>query len=243
MERTKLQKAILIILLAMAVVFAVVTGVLRAAKGVSFEGGLLAVSREENRTVYSGRAEGENITLTVEPCATGYAVDFSAGTQVILAYRVEYPGGTIRGKFGDYERLCITLHGKTVFEGGYNPNISGARFCDLQGEAVLSHSVHWETGGRFWQHYQLNPYQIMEFIDGPELTSRGSWAAYAFATFCTLIVAVDVAFPELLFYLRYGMSVRNPEPSEMYLSMQKVCWVILPLVLLGFYLWGATRVI
>ena len=51
LERTKLQKAILIILLAMAVVFAVITGVVRTNKGVTFEGGLLSISQEGDRTV------------------------------------------------------------------------------------------------------------------------------------------------------------------------------------------------
>lgn len=243
MERTKLQKAILIILLAMAVIFAVVTGVLRTAKGVSFEGGLLSVGREGDRTVYSGRAEGEKITLSVEPYATGYAVDFAAGNKVNHAYRVEYPGGTIAGAFGDYERICITLHGETIFEGGYNPDISAARFCDLQGTTAPSHSAHWETGGGFWQHYQLAPYQIMEFIDGPELTCRGSWAVYALATIGSLLVGLDVAFPELFFFLKYRFSVRDPEPTDMYESVQRVAWVLLTAVLLGFYLWGVTRVI
>ena len=51
LERTKLQKAILLILLVMAVVFAVLTGVVRTKKGVTFEDGLLSISREGERTV------------------------------------------------------------------------------------------------------------------------------------------------------------------------------------------------
>ena len=76
------------------------------------------------------------------------------------------------------------------------------------------------------------------FADGPALTARGSWGLYFIMVLFTLLVMLDVAFPRLLFYLQHCCDVRDPEPSDFYLAMQKVSWAVYPFLLLLGYIWA-----
>ena len=245
-ERTKLQKAILIILLAMAVVFAIITGVVRSHKGITFESGLLYPDRREDCTVWSGRIEAEDVTVTTRSEGALQVVELKVGELIDHTYRVEYPGGVIRSDLGDYRRLRITktdAYGREelLFDGGCNPGASFAEFCDPEGNPDLLAGTRYVTNAGLWHNYELQPSQVMRLTEGEPLSCRGSWAFYLFVLFCSLIVAADVAFPELFFELKYRMSVQDPEPTDLYLSIQKAAWVILTVLLLGFYLWGITR--
>ena len=75
------------------------------------------------------------------------------------------------------------------------------------------------------------------FARGPELTSRGSWGLYLLITLLTGLLALDVLFPKALFYMNHACDVRDPEPSDFYLAMQKVSWVVYPCLLLGGYIY------
>jgi len=248
LERTKLQKAILIILLALAVVFAIITGLVRTKKGVTFEDGLLSISQEGDRTVYSGRAEGQKVTVTVYPEGEGHVVKLAVGTLIDHTYRVEYPGGTIKSDFGEYRRIRITVEGRTfletlLFEGGYNSDINVASFCDENGELDLLGYGRFVTSSGIWYEYELMPSQVMRFANGPATTCRGDWLIFVLGLFLSLITAVAVAFPEHLFHWNHFLSVRDPEPTDFYLATQRISWVIMTAVVLGVYIWGATRIV
>lgn len=249
LERTKLQKAILLILLVMAVVFAVLTGVVRTKKGVLFEGGLLSIQQEGDRTVYSGKAEGQKVTVTVYPDGEAQVVELAVGTLIDHIYRVEYPGGTISGDHGEYERIRITVKGssfleKKLFEGGYNPDAPFGSFCDTNGEPslILRTRVYTSTTG-FWHNYELFPTEVVRFAHGPSTTCRGDWLIYALGVFLSLITAVAAAFPEHLFHWNHFLSVRDPEPTDFYMDCQRVSWVIVTAVVLGVYIWGVTHIV
>lgn len=250
LERTKLQKAILLILLVMAVVFAVLTGVVRTKKGVTFEDGLLSISREGERTVYSGRAEGQKVTVTVYPDGEAQVVELAVGTLIDHIYRVEYPGGTIESPLGEYRRIRITVKGKTfleetLFEGGYNPHASFAyaAFCNANGDSDLLAYSRFVTSSGIWHDYELMPSQVVRFAHGPSTTCRGDWLIYALGVFLSLITAVAAAFPEHLFHWNHFLSVRDPEPTDFYMDCQRVSWVIVTAVVLGVYIWGVTHIV
>lgn len=54
------------------------------------------------------------------------------------------------------------------------------------------------------------------------------------------LLSLTVAFPMAWFKLNRFLSVRDPEPSDFYLAMMKVEWVLVPVLLLIGYLWGLT---
>ena len=51
---------------------------------------------------------------------------------------------------------------------------------------------------------------------------------------------VDVACPLVLFKLQHMLDVRDPEPTEFYLAMQRVGWLLYPCLLLAGYILSLT---
>ena len=251
-ERTRAQKVILWILLAMAVVFTVVNIVLKFFPGVSFEDTLLKITQNGDTTLYTGEKYGYDITISVTPETNGSRVELTIGDYLCHVYRVTYPGGTIAGQYGTtYDRITITLDsgsadGATVlFDGGYNPNVSTwGTYCDLNGGFDFpAYSRVYYTNSNPWYGYELHYSRVMGFANGPAPATRGSWIHYGIALFGSILCAVAVAFPYTLFELRHRWSVRDPEPTEFYLRVNEVSCGFVAAVLLVIYLIGVTRIV
>lgn len=247
-DRTLTQKIVLWALLAMAVVFTVVNIVLKFLPGVAFEDTLLKVTQNGVQTVYTGEKYKYDITITVTPEETGGLVELAIGDVIHHLYRVEYPGGTITGEHGgEYNRLTISRVRdgnvvKILFDGGYKPgNFS---FCKMDGSVDLGlGGVMVPSSNSPWHNFELSRYQVMAFANGPETTTRGSWAHYGMALFLSVICAVAVAFPYTLFELRYHWSVRDPEPTDFYLRTNEISGVVVSVGLLIVYIIGVTKIV
>lgn len=50
------------------------------------------------------------------------------------------------------------------------------------------------------------------------------------AIFLFILTIIDIKDPMLFFRLNHFLSVRDPEPTDFYISMQKVGWVVMPLL-------------
>ena len=140
-DRTLTQKIVLWALLVMAVVFTVANIILKFLPGVAFEDTLLKVTQNGEQTVYTGRKHQSDITIVTYPEETGHAVKLTIGDSIDHVYRVEYPGGTIKGEHGgEYDRITISRvrNGdvtKMIFDGGYKPG--NFAFCKPDGTVDL----------------------------------------------------------------------------------------------------------
>lgn len=245
-DRTTAQKVILWALLAMAVVFTVINVVLKFFPGVEFENTLLKVSQYGGTTLYTGEKYKYDITIAVTPEETGSRVELTIGDIIDHTYRVIYPGGTIRTNFGTYDRLTVTCNDRVIFDGGYNPNVSElADYCDLDGGISVTGygRVSYSGSSDPWYRYEMSHFEVMNFANDPESTTRGSWAHYAVALFCSAVAAVAVAFPYTLFELRYHWSVRDPEPTDFYLSMNTLGGGIAAAAILIAYIVGVMKIV
>lgn len=65
--RTRLQRGCLIALAAMAVLFSVLMGISKSNPGVYFRDTRLKVASLEDRTVYTGKMDGQAFAITVRP--------------------------------------------------------------------------------------------------------------------------------------------------------------------------------
>ena len=93
-----------------------------------------------------------------------------------------------------------------------------------------------------WEDYVPGAATVLSLAyDQPDL-HRGSLTLYAAMVFLTVLLAVNVAFPKALFQLRYVSAVRDPEPTEFYLGMQKLSWVLLTVLLAVGYIIALTMI-
>lgn len=237
-ERTRFQKIVLAVLAGMAVLFAVLTAVSRTQKGAYFEETLL---RQEvsapNVTVYTGRARGTPVTVTVtRESETRTTAGFHIEGVLAEVCVVDYPLDPIRTERGTMvDGIRITKNGELLFEGGYDPEDTfGWYRPDGSWDDTGFITVRGGTSDP-WHGFEIGRADALRFAQGPELESRGSWGLYFMVLVFTLFVALDAAFPMTMFYLQHCCDVRDPEPSDFYLACQKALWVLLPFILLGGY--------
>ena len=124
-KRSALQKAVLISVAAMAVVFAILTFVFHRLEGVKFEEGFLRVSAQADdpaATVYAGKVQGERVKITVTDCPDEQRTEVvvQVGDRVRDECAVETGLPPIQAdQLGPVEHIRITRNGQLLFEGGY----------------------------------------------------------------------------------------------------------------------------
>lgn len=197
------------------------------------------VSASPDRTVYSGKAHGDPVTVTVTPGnSSATTVEFIIGDRFHDLCSVEYPleriqtehGGTVPG-------IRVLKNGNLLFEGSYDKD-SEYGWYDRDGAWSPMVDFGIQVGNDPWSGYETTASSVMRFAQGPELTARGSWALYALMVFLTLLAMLAVAFPMTLFYWQHCCDVRDPEPSDFYLETMKIGWVLYPVLLLIGYIWA-----
>ena len=242
--RTRLQKIVLLSLAVMAVVFGILTAVSKLHPGLLLDGAILRPTGTADTVTYAGKLHGEQVSLSVRTESDTVTVitceTESGGSDV---YRMEYPLEPIRAADGFFpgemvDGIRITKNGDELFTGGYDRE-NGGFWYDADGRWDQDAYFPTFTGSDAGTGaLELEKQDVMRLADDPELTARGSWALYAVMLLCSLVLALDAAFPLALFYWRHMCDVRDPEPSDFYLMMQRIGWVVYPILILIGYIWA-----
>ena len=243
-ERTRFQKIILALLAGMIVLFAILTAVSRSQEGIEFRGGLLKQTVTAEAMRYAGRARGETVSVTVSAAGKGVAaVDVVVGDRLHDVYSVEYPLPPIQTEDGGKDGVRILKNGEAFFEGAYDPSETFIWY-DQDGRPTPMMDISGYSGDDPWNGYEFSAATIMGFTREPELTARGSWALYAVMTALTVLVVIpNAAFPMAVFRLNHCCDVRDPEPSDFYLAMLPVGWVLLTVFSLAGYILALRQIL
>ena len=235
-KRSRLQRVVLAVLALYVVGFGIVNAVFRARPGISYREGLLQqMETGGDRETFQGRAEGRDVTLVRTMEASGaVGLELTVKDTYTGSGRVEPdPASAPPNQMG--EGVAVFWDGKELFRGGWHDAGSFPMLFTPEGELdSRSVSVTVFAGGETpdpWEDYAPGAATVLSLAyDQPDL-HRGSLTLYAAMVFLTLLLAVDVAFPKALFQMRYMFSVRDPEPTEFYLVVQKWSWVMLTVLL------------
>ena len=183
--RTLLQKILLILLLAMAILFTVLTAVFRSQPRVQWADGLLRPSREGETALYTGSVHGEDALVRVSPDGGDTVVEFLIGSRLRQIGRVTWPEGAIPREYGgSVPRIQVLLDDVPIFSGGYDAASGTLYREDGSWESGLSVSA--DTGyGSYWDSFALNVFDVLRFALGPDTVRRGSWGIYVCGLFLT----------------------------------------------------------
>lgn len=119
--RTLLQKILLILLLATALLFTVLTAVFRSQLRVQWADSLLRPAQTGDTSVYTGASHGQDVAVRVYPDGADTVVDFAIGSFRHHVGRVTWPEGTISREYGGtVPRVKVFLDDAVVFSGGYD---------------------------------------------------------------------------------------------------------------------------
>ena len=192
-------------------------------------------------TVYAGKVQGERVKITVTDCPDEQRTEVvvQVGDRVRDECAVETGLPPIQAdQLGPVEHIRITRNGQLLFEGGYDRRSTtwdGTIWTGNWDPFTMSVSYSSTAGDDYWEHYETDRGTILSFARGPQLVSRGSWMLYFTMLLFSGLLALDAAYPLALFRCQHMCDVKDPEPSDFYLGMQRAGWCVYPfLILIGY---------
>lgn len=233
--RTRYQNIILIVLATITVVFGALLVYNRTQPGIKFWDAFLKQRVTAEYTVYYGNSEGKDIAIYVTEKADGTLVQILAGNR-----RWEYVVSSWEGKPNHYSGnrpvVITSVSGEEMFRGYLTQSGHLTDEQDRIDPDSFDIRVYTVYGNQDpWMDYTPSNLFVAKLALEPELTHHGSFGLFFLMLLAALCVAVDVLFPEFWFQLQHMLSVRDPEPSDFYIAMQRLGWAVYPVLLaVGF---------
>lgn len=250
----RFQKVLLLVLSAMAAVFAVLYAVTVSKVGLLYRDVILVPHTQDGSTIYSGRLEGAEAVFTV---TADRAVTFRWGDREYGPYTAaEDPSAVPKDDENGMNELMTGVElrcgGQVMFRGGvfrngqelflYNEDGSWVGF-DIY--ATMSDGTVIDGDGNEVDQMEPSPQAILKLMDGPELTHRGILPAYFGGVLLSLLVGLSILFADELFRWDLRFRIRSPEsaePSDWELFSRKLGWTVAVILIFVLYLIGLTVV-
>ena len=242
------QRGILILLLALALVFAVIYRVRIARVGFLYQDKIFVPSEENGATVYSGKISGEPAQFTV---SEDKAVSFHCGEKTYGPYTVTEDPTALPEVEIEREGMTgveIREGEKLVFRGGFWQSGEDYWLHNEDGDMELFEIFYTTDDGvmRDANGNAVDPLEpalsdILRLVYGPELTHKGSWLAWFGAVFISLLNAGSILYADELFRWDLSFQIRNAEtaePSDWELMERYLSWTVLTIMLLVIYIVG-----
>ena len=238
--RTRYQNIILIILVAITVGFGALLIYNRTQPGIRFRDGYLKQQVTPEYTVYSGTCKGEEASIYVTEKTDGTLVQILAGNRQ-WDYVVSEWEGSPNHYSGNKPVLISDVSGNEIFRGYLTADGHLTDEQDKISPDSFDIYVYTEYSNKsVWDDYTPSNLFVVNLALGRDLDHRGSIGLFVLMLFAALIFAVDVLFPEFWFRLKHMLDVRDPEPSDFYIAMQRLGWAVYPVLLAVGFGYAAT---
>ena len=253
MERIKnldrYQKGILLIMLVMALVFAVIYPVIISRVGFEYKDKIFVPSQENGSTVYSAKLYGQQARFTVSADKT---VVFQHGDTTYGPYTVkEDPTAIPKNKENAKDMTGVEIRKGTgiLFRGGamkmsdssywlYNKDGS---FENIKFYYTTSDGFERDENGNIVNRVEPSASTILELTNGPQLTHKGEGAVWFLAGFFCMINAVSILFAGELFRWNLMFRIRNAdyaEPSDWEMIGRYIGWTAIAIMALVTFIMG-----
>ena len=242
------QKVVLAVVLAMVVVFTVVYAVTTARVGYSYQDAILVPAQEDGATVYTGRVQGKNARITVEPDGL---VTFQYDDKTFGPYTVREDPSAIPEAFTENSGMTgIEIRcGEDVFFRGCTSRYGGPSFLYNEDGSAVSIRITYTTGsgeirgedGNVIDPLEPDPATILDLLDSPALTHKGSWLAWFLGIVLCGITVVSILFADELFRLRLSFRIQNvedAEPTEWEITTRHLSWAVLAIGAFAIFIIG-----
>lgn len=239
---------LLLVLVAMAVVFASVYAVVLSREGYLYNDRILKPGTDNGNTVYTAKVRGEEWRFTVTPDKT---VTFRCGDKQYGPYTTKEDPTAIPAE----DNLAEVMTGVEVREGDeilFRGGIydTGAYWIMVNEDGtsasftvsvVLGDGTKVNGDGEIIDPMEPSVSTILHLMNGPELSHKGHGIFCFLGVFISLVAAVYILFADELFRLRFIFQVRDSEliePSDWELMARPIAWTIMALLALVSYLIG-----
>lgn len=250
----RFQKVLLLVLSAMAAVFAVLYGVTVSKIGFLYRDVILIPHTENGSTVYAGKLQGAEAAFTVTADKT---VTFRWGDREYGPYTAaEDPSAIPKDDESGMSELMTGVEllcgDEVLFRGGVLRSgqelllfQEDGSWADFGIYATMSDGTVIDGDGNEVDQMEPSPQAILRLMDGPELTHRGVLPAYFGGVLLSLPVGLSILFADELFRWDLRFRIRSPEsaePSDWELFSRKLGWTVAVILIFVLYLIGLTDV-
>jgi len=121
--------------------------------------------------------------------------------------------------------------GNTVFPGGvYKKDIN--YLFEKDGEPILDDFNQIIIGMEdpYNNNYKVSLNNVAAFATSAKDVIRGKYEYFVPAILLFILTLIDIKFPLFFFTLKHLLDVKDPEPSEFYIFMQKISWCLNPTI-------------
>ncbi|ABX40895.1 hypothetical protein [Lachnoclostridium phytofermentans] len=204
-------------------------------KVIYFNGERLIQTKLTNSTQYKGNYLSEPILITVQNQNTGeIIVEYNLPNKLYFSYLVYFENGNNYGK-----KIRILEDNNELFNGIYNNN-SPFNLLTNDLEPYFDNDLRVVSNNNFYPgDFKPSLNTTAEFATGNGVENRGKIYPLIMFFVVLIIYFIDIKFPLFFFTLHNFLSVKDPEPTEFYLYMQKLGWyVIYPIFLIVLLFMG-----
>lgn len=236
------QKGVLAVMLVMIVVFTILYPININRVGYLYNETILVPSEQDGATVYSGKISGKRAKFTVSEDG---AVAFQYGDQTYGPYTVTEDPTAVPEEDENADAMTgieVRCGDAIAFRGGVL-DLGENRFLINEDGRLNNVTVHFE--GEEIDSVAPTAYDILDLLEGPELTHKGTWIAWFLAVVVCAATALSILFADELFRWNLRFVIRNvedAEPSEWEMMGRYVAWTIMPIMVLGLFIIGLREV-
>ena len=250
-ELNRYQKALLLGMALMIVVFAAVYIIAAHREGYVYRNSFLVMSEENGSAVYAGKVNGNAATITVSPDKT-VLVTFGEkryGPYTVREDRAFLPEGYRNEGLTGVE---IRLGSEVIFRGAYDSD-GKDRMLYYEDEAseetgiTMQHGnmVYFDANGTIVHALDdadaPSCAAILELANDPDLVSRNNWGLFARGVFLCLVNAVMILFSYELFRFQMSFRIRNAQkanPSDFEVNCWYITWTVMTVAAFACFMLG-----
>ncbi|MEG0693040.1 MAG: hypothetical protein RR444_08160 [Oscillospiraceae bacterium] len=227
----KYKKPIRIILPIILVLLAVFYLYAFFQKGIIFYDNFLKRSVVGEEILYNATPYYGDITIKVAPMHSNeYKISYEVPDNEIQSFMVHISEEV------EYEQdvKIYSVDNKLLFDGKYRSNNSyflfdknGHPFMEDGGVSIVYSN---STTTHPFENFKPSFSHMICIINEKEVVFRGNFLILLFALLLLGLTAFDMKFPLAFFKMNHFLDVRDPEPTDFYIAMQRVTWVIMPII-------------
>lgn len=119
---------------------------------------------------------------------------------------------------------------KIVFEGEYRKD--SFFLFDKNGQPLMEDIIRIRINGDtpYNGSYKVPLKSVADFASFANDTIRGKYKFLVPAIFLFVLTLIDIKFPLFFFTLKHLLDVKDPEPSDFYIMMQRISWYVYPII-------------
>ncbi len=198
--------------------------------GVYYDGTFLKKEVVSSDTHYVGKSASRGIHITVKGRKNKHnsaEVFYRLPNNINKQYTVNFKDA---GNWNLGIENIKDEAGNIVFEGEYRKDSSF--LFDKDGKPMISDAVRISVNGKTFynENYKISLKNVADFSVFAKDTIRGKFEFLFLAIILFVLTAIDIKFPLLFFTLKHMWEVRDPEPSDFYLEVQRATWIVFPIV-------------